>query len=40
MGYGISGMKNSYSNKALLDNWVEDSFGQSLISHGVRAPKK
>lgn len=31
-GYGICGMKNIYSSKSLLDNWVEDNFGRDLVA--------
>ena len=36
MGYGICGAKNRYSNKALLDNWVEDQFGEEIVAKGDR----
>ena len=36
MGYGICGAKNRFSNKALLDNWVEDQFGQEIVAQGDR----
>ena len=31
-GYGICGMKNVYSSKSLLGNWVEDNFGCDLVA--------
>jgi hypothetical protein len=35
-GYGIAGARNVYSHKALLENWVEDSYGVSLKNAGSR----
>lgn len=32
VGDGICGMKNIYSSKSLLDNWVEDNFGRDLVA--------
>ena len=40
MGYGICGMKNSFSGKALLDNWVEDRFGTEIVAQGDRLGEK
>lgn len=31
-GYGIAGMRNSYSLKVKLDNWVEDEAGKTLTA--------
>jgi hypothetical protein len=36
LGYGICGMKNSYSGTALLDNWVEDRYGCNIAAAGDR----